>query len=194
MRSAADRAAAWLAGARGRLLASDPGRGRLSMAFAAALAVGTTLAVEYVFAALTGAGAQGSLVSMLLGAVVAMLGANALGGAGNGIWDKVRTAVFFPVAIGIGMLAAVLVGPHTALMLGVFVLVMFLAVLVRRFGLPFFFYGFMTWMGYFFATFLHATLATLPGLVLATVVATVWILLLSATVLRTKPRSTMRST
>ena len=79
-------------------------------------------------------------------------------------------------------------------MLAVFVLVMFLAVFVRRFGVPFFFYGFMAWMGYFFASFLQTTLSALPGLMVAVVAATVWLVLLSVTVLRTHPRRVLRST
>jgi uncharacterized membrane protein YccC len=110
---------------------------------------------------------------------------------GTGVWPKVRTAVFFPVALGIGLAAGVAVGNRTDLMLGVFVLVMFLAMIVRRFGPAFFFYGFMTWMGYFFAAFLHATPAMLPSLLLTATVASAWILALSITVLRTNPRRTL---
>jgi hypothetical protein len=70
---------------------------------------------------------------------------------------------------------------------------MFAAVAVRRFGIPFFFYGFMGWMGYFFAVFLHATPTMLPQLIVAVVVATAWVLL-SITVLRTNPARTVRRT
>ena len=110
------------------------------------------------------------------------------------MWDKVRTAAFFPVALGLGMAAGVTVDAHTDLMLAVFVLVMFAAVYIRRFGLPYFFYGFMGWMGYFFSTFLHATWPMVPALLVAIVVATAWVLLLSVTVLRTHPTRTLRRT
>jgi uncharacterized membrane protein YccC len=181
-----------LGSTRDRLLASDPGLGRLRMASHAVVAMGTALAVEFAFATVMQAPPQGRLVAMLLGAVVSMMGSMAL--AGTGVWRKVRTAAFFPVAIGIGLVAGTAVGPHTDLMLAVFVLVMFLAVFVRRFGLPFFFYGFMSWMGYFFASFLQTTLAALPSLMIAVLVATVWLLLLSLTVLRTNPRRVLRAT
>jgi uncharacterized membrane protein YccC len=182
----------WLAEAWDRIVASDPGLSRLRMAGAAAVSMASALGVEYGFATFTHAGPMGTIVAMLLGAVMSMMGSMALGGPG--VWPKVRTAAFFPVAIGIGLVAGVAVGPHTDLMLGVFVLVMFAAVAVRRFGVPFFFYGFMTWMGYFFAAFLHATLAMLPGLLASVVVATVWVLLLSVTVLRTNTTRTLRRT
>jgi uncharacterized membrane protein YccC len=182
----------WLGSTSDRLLASDPGHGRFRMAASAVLAMGTALAVEYGVATATGAPAAARLIAMLLGAVVAMMGSMAL--TASGVWPKVRTAVFFPVAIGIGLVAGTAVGRHTDLMLAVFVLVMFLAVFVRRFGLPFFFYGFMAWMGYFFASFLQTTLAALPSLMVAVVVATGWLLLLSVTVLHTNPRQVLRST
>jgi uncharacterized membrane protein YccC len=153
----------------------------------------SALAVEFGFATLTHAGAQGTLIAMLLGAVVAMMGSMALGSASS-VWIKVRTAVFFPVALGVGMVGGVAVGGRTDLMLGVFVAVMFAAVFVRRFGMPFFFYGFMGWMGYFFASFLHATTPMLPALLLDVTVATGWVLLLSCTVLRTNSARTLRGT
>ena len=175
-----------------RVLASDPGGGRLSMALAASVTMGTTLGVELLLGRLTGAGAQGTLVSMLLGAMMAMMGSNAL--VGPELWGKVRTAAFFPVAIGAGMLLGVLLAPYPLGKLVGFVAVMFAAVFVRRFGLPFFFYGFMAWMGYFFASFVQAQLSMVPGLLVAVVVATAWVLLLSVTVFRTKPRTALRST
>jgi uncharacterized membrane protein YccC len=156
------------------------------------VAIAGALAVEYGFARATHAGAQDQLIAMLLGAVVAMTGSMAL--VGTGTWPKVRTAVFFPVALGIGMAAGVAVGDRTDLMLGVFVLVMFAAVLVRRFGPAYFFYGFMTWMGYFFASFLHATPAMLPSMLLKVTIASAWVLLLSITVLRTNARRTLART
>ena len=182
----------WLAESKDRLLASDPGLGRLRQASAAAFALGTALGVEYAFARLAHAGQQGTLVSMMLGAMVAMMGSNAL--IGPEVWGKVKVAVFFPVAIGLGIGLGTAVGNHTDLMLVVFVAVMFVAVFIRRFGLPFFFYGFMIWMGYFFSSFLHTTMAMVPHLLVAVAIGAVWVLLLSVTVLRTNPRGVMRST
>ncbi len=183
---------AWPAETRDRLLASDPGLGRLRQASAAAFALGTALGVEYAFARLAHANAQGTLIAMMLGAMVAMMGSNAL--TGPEVWGKVKVAVFFPVAIGLGMGLGTVVGGNTDLMLAVFVAVMFVAVFIRRFGMPFFFYGFMMWMGYFFASFLHTTVAMIPHLLLAVVIGALWVLLLSVTVLRTNPRKVMRST
>lgn len=175
---------------RDRVVASDPGLNRLRSAGSATIGMASALAVEYLVAKLTGADAMGTLTSMLLGAVVGMMGAMALGDGSR--WVKTRTAAFFPVALGTGMTLGVLVGDNGTLMLVVFVLVMFMSVYVRKFGGPFFFYGFMGWMGYFFAAFLHATFATLPSLLLAVVVASAWLLLLFVTVLRTNTTKTLR--
>ncbi|KQX61686.1 FUSC family protein [Angustibacter sp. Root456] len=175
-----------------RARASDPGLGRLRQATAVAVSVGTALVVEYGVARLGGADSKGTLVAMILGAVVAMMGSNAL--IGPEVWGKVKVAALFPVAIGLGLALGTLVGAHTDLMLAVFVAVIFVAVFVRRFGTPFFFYGFMLWMGYFFASFLKTRPAMIPHLMVAVVVGSAWVLLLSITVLRTNPRSVMRST
>ncbi|WP_020495732.1 carboxypeptidase regulatory-like domain-containing protein [Sciscionella marina] len=172
-----------------RLIASDPGLGRLRMAGGSAVSMASALAVEYGFAVLIGADAKLTLVVMLLGAMVAMLGAQALGG--TGVWPKVRTALFFPVALGAGMSVGVLVSWNIDLMLGVFVVVMFIAVFIRKFGIPYFFYGFMGWMGYFFSSFLHATFEMLPMLLIAIAIGTVWVVLLSTTVLRENPARTL---
>lgn len=182
----------WLVKAWDRLVASDPGMSRLRMAMSGVAAMASALGVELGFATAMNAGATNTLIAMLLGAIVSMMGSMAL--TGTGVWSKVRTAVFFPVAIGVGMLIGVGVGGRTDLMLGVFVAVMFAAVFVRRFGAGFFFYGFMGWMGYFFASFLHATWPMMPFLIAAVAVGAAWVLLLSVTVLRTNPTRTLRRT
>ena len=179
-----------LAEIRDRAVASDPGLVRLRLASSAAIGVASALGVEFLFATLTRAGAQVTLVAMLLGAVVAMMGSMAL--TNTTALANLKLAVFFPVAVGLGMVVGIAIGNRDDLMLGVFVLVMFVAVFVRRFGPPFFVYGFMGWLGYFFASFLHATLPMLPGLLYAVVIASAWVLLLSVTVLRTSPHRTLR--
>lgn len=175
-----------------RITGSDPGSNRLRAALSGAVAIASALAVEYGVSQATHATEQRRLIALLLGAMAALMGSMAL--HGTGVWPKVRTAAFFPVALGIGLLAGVAVGSNTDLMLGVFVLVMFVAVYVRRFGIDYFSYGFMMWMGYFFAVFLHATPAMLPFLVETVVIASAWILLLSITVLRGNPRRALART
>ena len=173
-----------------RVIASDPGLVRARLAISSAVSMAVALAVGYGYASAIHDPQRSVLVTMMLGGVVAMMGAMAL--TGSAAWPKVRTGVFFPVALGAGMLPAALVSGHTDLMLCVFVVVMFAAVWMRRFGPAFLTYGFMAWMGYFFASFLGAKLSTLPALLADVGVGTAVTLLLSMTVLRTHPGRTVR--
>lgn len=178
------------AGIRDSLTASDPGLGRLRTASSTGVAMAGALILEYLYARLSGADPQSLMVSMIIGTVVAMMGSNAL--TGPAVWPNIRTAAFFPVAIGTGLFLGITVSDRPGLMLVGFVVVMFAAVFVRRFGLPFFFYGFMGWMGYFFASFLHPPMSQLPALLIAVVISSAWVVLLATTVLRTRSGTTLR--
>ncbi|MCA1223007.1 hypothetical protein [Streptomyces sp. 8L] len=186
---------AWLvrggtSGIRDKILASDPGLSRLHQAVSAAVSMSTAMAMEYGFATALGQNAQGTLVTIMLGTMIAMMGSMALGGIPAKA--QAATAAGFPVALGAGLFLGILAGGSTTLMLCVFVAVMFAAVYMRRFGPAFFFYGFMVWMGYFFAAFLHPTLGQLPLLLAAVALSAAWVLLLSLTLLRTRARRTLR--
>ncbi|WNI16474.1 FUSC family protein [Actinacidiphila sp. ITFR-21] len=183
-------ATGWISETWDRVVGSDPGLQRFRTASSAGLAMATTLGLEYGYGRLTDRGPQGTMVAMMLGTVMAMMGSMALTD-GSAAWPKIRTALFFPVAIGAGMLVGVAVAGHTDWMLAVFVAVMFVAVFIRRFGPAFFFYGFMIWMGYFFAAFLNARINQLPALLGAVCLAVVWVLLLATTLLRTNPQRTL---
>jgi uncharacterized membrane protein YccC len=172
-----------------RVVASDPGLMGLQLAGSLAVAMGSTLGVEYGYGAATDAGAKATVDAMLFGALVALFGSMALIASR---WPKIRTAVLFPVAAGVGMLAGVAVGGHTEMVLGVFVVVTFAAVAIRRFGPPFVQYGWMGWTGYLFTSLQHGTLAPMPAMVVAVVVASAWVLLLSVSVLRIGPAHTLR--
>lgn len=182
----------WLHEVADRVAASDPGLGRLRTGLSAAVCVGTALPVQMVVARILGFTGQAAVATALFGAVVAMLGSNALSGWDR--WVKVRTAAFFPVAVGLGLLTATLTDAQRVLQVVGFALVLFLSVWVRRFGPQFFFYGFMGWMGFFFATFLKATWSLVPNLLIAAVVSTGWVLMLSTTVFSTNPGRTLHAT
>ena len=68
----------WLLELRDRFLASDPGLGRLRGAIAVSVSVGSTLVVQQVAAHVVGITGVGAFSMTLFGAVVAMLGSNAL--------------------------------------------------------------------------------------------------------------------
>ena len=170
-------------------VASDPGLGRLQLGLAGAGNVAACMLVGYGLAVLLHAGAQGTVVFMLLSSVVAMIGTNAL--VDHRIKANAIAAAYFPVAMGAGLASGTLLAPSQLASLVGFVVVMFLAVWVRRFGLAYFFYGFMLWNGYFFASFLKTTLGALPAMLIAIVVASAVVLLLSCTVFRRHPRRTL---
>ena len=174
------------------LVASDPGLTRFRVAFRAAVAMATGLGIEALLAHFLGIRGLGVVVAMLLGAVVAMVGSLAL--TGSNVWGQVRTAALFPVALGLGEAGGIGVGPRTDFMLAGFVVVMFIAVAIRRLGPAYFQYGFMMWMGYFFASFTHSTWLQFPFLMAAVLAATLWILLLSTTILATPPQRTLHRT
>ncbi|NEA44713.1 FUSC family protein, partial [Streptomyces sp. SID11385] len=171
-------------------LGSDPGLGRFRSALTAGLAMAGALGIEYVYARLAGAAPQDMIVHMIIGTVIAMLGSNAL--AGPSAVTNLRIAAFFPVALFAGLLPGIAVAGHEVAMLAGFVVVMFAAVYVRRFGLAFFFYGFMGWMGYFFAAFLHPQVSQLPGLLVAVLLATVWVTGLCLALLRNRAGNALR--
>ena len=173
-----------------RVVATDPGLTRLRVGVSAAVYAASSMAVEYGFALLAG---TSPLVPMLLGAIVSMISSMALSSTPSSL-GRLRMAAGFPFALGIGMLLGSLAGTATQYTLVGFVVMMFVAVYVRRFGPSFFFYGFMGWMGFFFAVFLHAKPSMLPGMLLAVVIVTVWVALLSVTVLRGNAKRTLRRT
>ncbi|HSU74418.1 MAG TPA: FUSC family protein [Terrabacter sp.] len=175
--------------ARDRLVASDPGLGRLRQALRAVLAVGTTVLVESLYARALGLPVT---MAVLLGAIVAML-------ASTLVSEPSRTATLgtmagVPIAASLGVTLGVVTSTRHVLGLVTFVVVSFAAVWVRRFGPRWFTYGFLTWQGFFFALFLHPPLTALPFLLSAVVVASAWVALLLVTVLRGNPRVRLRRT
>lgn len=163
-----------LAGWTDRWAAMDPGLTRLTSALGMTVGVGTGLGVEYLFALLTG---QAPLVPMLLGAVVVMM-------ASFGVTDATRagktiTLLCLPLFMLAGLLTALAVDRFRVASLVAFVVVMFAAVWVRRFGARFFIGGMVTFIGYFFSLFLGLKLAQLPGLLAVIGIAVAWSMLLA---------------
>ncbi|MGI5144439.1 MULTISPECIES: FUSC family protein [unclassified Streptomyces] len=123
---------------------------------------------------------------MLIGTFVGMMATQAL--TATAVRTKMITALFIPVSTGIGMVLGSSAVHNTPLMLTGFVLMMWAAIYVRRFGGSFFHYGALGWLGYFFAMLLRLEFSALPLVLLACVLSTVWVLLFSVTLLRRTPR------
>jgi uncharacterized membrane protein YccC len=173
--------------ARDRWVASDPGLARLRQAVKVAVAVATTLGIEYLLSLAVGTPA---VSLMLLGAVTAMLTATSV--KENRRRQVLRAALPIPPIGVAGLALGVLAGEAHLLGVIMFVAVSFVAVWMRRFGPRFFGYGFLLWQAYFFALFLHSPLGDLPDLILAVLVASVWVGLLLLTVLYDDPQAKLR--
>jgi hypothetical protein len=174
---------------RDRLIASDPGLGRLRQGLRAVLAVGTTVLVELLYARNLGAPPT---LALLLGAIVAMLASTMVSEPSR--TATLRTMAGVPVAATLGATLGVASSTQHRLGLASFVVVSFAAVWVRRFGPRWFIYGFLTWQGFFLALFLHPPLSTVPYLAGAIVVASTWVGLLLLTFLRGNPQVRLRRT
>ncbi len=174
---------------RDRLVASDPGLGRLRQGLKAVLAVGTTVLVESVYARVLG---LPPTLAVLIGAIVAMLASTLVSEPSR--TQTAKTMAGVPVAASVGATLGVVTSARHVLGLVTFVVVSFVAVWVRRFGPRWFTYGFLAWQGFFIALFLHPPLAALPFLIGAIVVASAWVGLLLLTVLRGNPRVRLRRT
>jgi hypothetical protein len=181
--------AEWGRAVRDSLISTDPGLNRLRTALKALIGVGSTIGVEYLFSPLSG---ESSTITMMLGAIVGMLAAMGVNDPTPG--GKAVTLLVFPVAISPGLLVGSLAGPHRVPSLVLFVAVMFAAVWVRRFGMRFFMYGMLTWMGYFLADLLGSTVSQYPHLLSIVAVAVAWVLVLNLTLLRDHPDRQLRAT
>lgn len=177
---------------RDRVVASDPGLARLRQAVSAILAVGTTVAVESVVVAVVGPPKQIGLLALLLGAVIAMPLATSVKESDRRV--AAITVASGAVAAVTGAILGVLTAQVHLLGLITFTLVSFAAVWLRRFGPRWFTLGFLGWQAFFFSLFLDPPVASLPFMVGAIVIATLWVGLLLVTVLHVDPSAAVSRT
>ena len=130
------------------LVGSDPGLLRLRLGVRAALAVGLVVAAMNLVAPQVGIP---TIVAILLGGMIAMNGSFAA--SSRTPRDAAVTLAYFPLAAAAGVLTACLVAGHRLAELVTFVLVMIVAVFVRRYGARGFQYGMIAWLAYFFTMF-----------------------------------------
>jgi uncharacterized membrane protein YccC len=97
-----------------------------------------------------------------------------------------------PVPTALAITAATLLSPHPVVADAGFVLVVFLAVYVRRYGPRGTALGMVTFMSYFFTLYLRAKVSELPWLVGATLVGTLCSFVWSAFILPDRPESILR--
>jgi uncharacterized membrane protein YccC len=140
-----------------RLVAADPGmrrfRAAVQVIVAVVLAIGVTLPVLTAL--------HQPLVAVAPAAVVGMVSMLAVRSGGR---EGVITTLLLPVAAMMSFTLAALVHGSIRIAELVFLVVMFVAVWMRRFGPRWFAAGMAAFIGYFLALFLQASFAALPAM------------------------------
>jgi uncharacterized membrane protein YgaE (UPF0421/DUF939 family) len=172
--------------ARNWAIGSDPGLLRLRTATRTTGALATALLVLFLLTKATGQ----PLTVALLGVLITMISARSVNEP-----DPRRqtiTMALLPVPTALAITAAALLSPHPVVADAGFVLVVFLAVYVRRFGPRGTALGMVTFMSYFFTLYLRAKVSELPWLIGATLVGTLCSFVWSAFILPDRPESILR--
>lgn len=168
-----------------RFVASDPSLRRLRTATRCVLAVALTL-----LAALGVLGALNQPLSgALIGAVVAVQSSVAV----NDHTERARllTTSLMPLPATLSLFLAASTRPLPVVKILVFLVVIFIATYIRRFGPRYFALGFVGFFGYFFAMFLNPTLGRVPGMALAAVCGMIAAVLLRFVLLRDAPQGVL---
>ncbi|MER7081809.1 Uncharacterized membrane protein YccC [Saccharopolyspora kobensis] len=168
-----------------RFLASDPAMRRLRTATRVVLAVALTIVVVLPVLAWWGQ----PLPLAMIGAVVAIN--SSLGVNDPDPRQQRITTLLMPLPVTAALLLAMLTAPWPLVSTLVFLVVIFTAVYVRRFGPRYFPLGMVAFMGYFFAMFLRPQLAQLPALFAAALAGALAAFALRFLVLRDEPEGVL---
>ena len=174
--------------ARNWAIGSDPGLLRLRMATRTTGALATALLVLFLLTKATGQPLTVALLGVLITMVVGAVGERARSASTR------ITMALLPLPTALAITAAALVSPHPVVGDVVFVVVVFIAVYVRRFGPRGTALGMVTFMSYFFTLYLRAKFSELPWLIGADVVGTLCSFVWSAFILPDRPESVLRRT
>lgn len=167
---------------------SDPGSLRLRLAVRTTIALGCSMLAMY---ALTRATGQ-PLTVALLGAVITMIAARAVNEPDPR--EQRITMALLPVPAALSITAAALLASHQLAGDIVFVVVVFLAVYIRRFGSRGRALGMVAFMAYFFNLFLRAGVHELPWMIAAVSVGTLCTFVMTAYVLPDRPERVLQAT
>ncbi len=174
--------------ARNWWISSDPGLLRLRSATRTTAALGCSLLILYV---VTGATGQ-PLTVALLGVTITMVASRSVNEP-----DPRRqriTMALLPVPAALAITIAALLAPHTVVSDVVFVVIVFAAVYVRRFGPRGRALGMVAFMAYFFTLYLKAGISELPWMIGAVLVGTVCTFVMCTYVLPDRPERVLRGT
>ncbi|OBK30947.1 hypothetical protein A5634_14950 [Mycobacterium asiaticum] len=167
---------------------TDPGLLRLRLAIRTTIALGCSLLVMY---ALTSAANQ-PLTVALLGAVITMIAARSVNEPDPR--QQRITMALLPLPAALSISAAALLSPYRVVTDAVFVVVVFGAVYVRRFGPRGRALGMVAFMAYFFNLFLRAGVHELPWMIIAVVVGTLCTFVMTSYVLPDRPERVLQAT
>jgi uncharacterized membrane protein YgaE (UPF0421/DUF939 family) len=172
--------------ARNWAIGSDPGLLRLRMASRTTAALGSALLILFLLTKATGQ----PLTVALLGVLITMTSARSVNEP-NPRRHKISMALL-PVPAALAITTAAAVAPHPVVADAAFVLVVFTAVYVRRFGPRGTALGMVTFMSYFFTLYLRAKFSELPWLIGAVLVGTMCSFVWSVYLLPDRPESILR--
>ncbi|HEY0226985.1 MAG TPA: FUSC family protein [Mycobacterium sp.] len=170
------------------MIGSDPGLLRLRMATRTTAALACSLVVLSLLTKATGQ----PLTVALLGVVITMIAARSVNEP-DPQQQRISMALV-PLPAALSVIAATLLAPHPIAADVIFVVVVFGAVYVRRFGARGRALGMVAFMTYFMTLYLRAGLSELPWLIAAVVVGTVCTYVMSTYVLPDRPERVLHST
>ncbi|WP_239657193.1 FUSC family protein [Mycobacterium riyadhense] len=158
------------------------------MAIRTTAALACSLLALYVLTKATGQ----PLTVALLGVVITMIAARSV--TEPDPRQQRITMALLPVPAALGITAAALLTPHQLAADIVFVLIVFIAVYIRRFDARGRALGMVAFMAYFFTLYLRANLAELPWLIGAVLVGTLCTFVMSTYVMPDRPERVLRAT
>lgn len=174
--------------ARNWVIGSDPGLLRLRMATRTTAALGLSLLALFILTRATGQ----PLTVALLGVVITMVAARSVNEPDPR--QQRITMALLPLPAAVSITAAAVLAPHTVVSDVVFVIVVFTAAYVRRFGARGRALGMVAFMSYFFTLYLHARPAELPWMIGAVALGTVCTYVMSTYVMPDRPERVLRAT
>ncbi|MCV7198459.1 hypothetical protein BST12_09840 [Mycobacterium angelicum] len=169
-------------------IGSDPGLLRLRMASRTTAALACSMLALYLLTRATGQ----PLTVALLGVVITMIAARSV--TEPDPRQQRITMALLPVPAALSITAAALLAPHQIAADLVFVVIVFVAVYIRRFDARGRALGMVAFMAYFFTLYLRAGPAELPWMIGAVLVGTLCTFVMSTYVLPDRPERVLRAT
>lgn len=170
------------------LIGSDPGLLRLRMATRTTAALGCSLLALYVLTRATGQ----PLTVALLGVVITMVASRSVNEPDP--HQQRITMALLPLPAAASITAAAVLASHPVVSDAVFVIVVFTAAYIRRFGARGRALGMVAFMSYFFTLYLRARISELPWMIGAVAVGTVCTFVMTTYVMPDRPERVLRAT